>query len=123
MEKMYDDIELADKLFWYSKIRQYRSLMKILMRTQTEVSEIIEKVNNLIKVTDDVYYARVYAVALQVLRSQQWTESLNRRIGIIRENYRMLSDEVDVQHSNFLEWIVIILIAIEVILFLPSVLH
>ncbi|MDD1708325.1 MAG: hypothetical protein LUQ33_04030 [Methanoregulaceae archaeon] len=122
MEKMYDDIELADKLFWYSKIRQYRSLMKILMRTQTEVSEIIEKVNNLIKVTDDIYYAKVYAIALQVLRSQQWTESLNRRIGIIRENYRMLSDEVDVQHSNFLEWIVIILIAIEVVLFLPSVL-
>jgi hypothetical protein len=123
MEKMYDDIELADTLFWYSKIRQYRSLMKVLMRTQTEVSEIIEKVNNLIKVTDDIYYARVYAMALQVLRSQQWTESLNRRIGIIRENYRMLSDEVDVQHSNFLEWIVIILIAIEVVLFLPSVLH
>jgi len=123
MEKMYDDIELADKLFWYSKIRQYHSLMKILMRTQTEVSEIVEKVNNLIKVTDDVYYARVYAMALKVLRSQQWTESLNRRIGIIRENYRMLSDEVDVQHSNFLEWVVIILIAIEVALFLPTTLH
>jgi hypothetical protein len=123
MEKMFDDIELADTLFWYSKIRQYRSLMKVLMKTQAEVSEIIEKVNNLIKVTDDVYYARVYAMALHVLRSQRWTESLNRRIGIIRENYRMLSDEVDVQHSNFLEWVVIILIAIEVMLFLPTALH
>lgn len=123
MEKMYDDIERADTLFWYSKVRQYRTLMKVLMKTQTEVSEIIEKVNNLIKITDDVYYARVYAMALKVLRSQQWTESLNRRIGIIRENYGMLSDEVNVQHSNFLEWVVIILIAIEVILFLPSTLH
>ena len=123
MEKMYDDIEHADTLFWYSRVRQYRSLMKVLMKTQTEVSEIIEKVNNLIKITDDIYYARVYAMALKVLRSQQWTESLNRRIGIIRENYRMLSDEVNVQHSNFLEWVVIILIAIEVMLFLPSALH
>ncbi len=35
----------------------------------------------------------------------------------------MLSDEVDVQHSNFLEWVVIILIAFEVALFLPSALH
>jgi len=123
LEKMYDDIELADTLFWYSRIRQYHSLMKVLMQTQTEVSEIVEKVNNLIKITEDVYYARVYAMALKVLRSHQWTESLNRRIGIIRENYRMLSDEVDVQHSNFLEWVVIILIAIEVALFLPTALH
>jgi uncharacterized Rmd1/YagE family protein len=96
--------------------------MKVLMRTQTEVSEVIEKVNNLIKITDDVYYARVYAMALQVLRSTQWTESVNRRMEVIRENYRMLSDEVDVQHSNFLEWVIIILIAIEVAIFLPGVL-
>lgn len=123
MEKMYDDIELAERLSWYRRTRQYHALMKVLMQTQAEVSEIIEKVNNLIKITEDVYYARVYAMALQVLRSQQWTESLDRRIGIIRENYRMLSHEVEIQHSNFLEWVVIILIAFEIILFLPGALH
>ena len=90
---------------------------------QIRQARVNHKVNNLIKITEDVYYARVYAMALKVLRSHQWTESLNRRIGIIRENYRMLSDEVDVQHSTFLEWVVIILNAIEVALFLPTALH
>ena len=122
MEQMFDDIEVADRLFWYRRLRQYHALMKVLMRTQIEVSEVIEKVNNLIKITDDVYYARVYAMALQALRSSQWTESVHRRMEVIRENYRMLSDEVDVQHSNFLEWVIIILIAIEVAIFLPGVL-
>jgi uncharacterized Rmd1/YagE family protein len=61
-----------------------------------------------------VYYARVYATALKVMRSGQWSESVNRKIAVIRETYAMLSDEVRIQHSNFLEWIVILLIAFEI---------
>jgi hypothetical protein len=118
MEKMYEDIELADQLWWYRRVQHYRSLMKGLLNTQAEVSEITEKINNLIKVTEDVYYARVYATALRALRSQQWTASVNHRISVIRENYRMLSDQVDVQHSHFLEWIVIALIAFEILIFI-----
>jgi uncharacterized Rmd1/YagE family protein len=34
---------------------------------------------------------------------------------VIRENYSMLSDEVRIQHSNSLEWIIIVLIAMEFI--------
>lgn len=118
MEKMYEDIELADQLWWYRRVQHYRSLMKGLLNTQAEVSEITEKINNLIKVTEDVYYARVYATALRALRSEQWTASVNHRISVIRENYRMLSDQVDVQHSHFLEWIVIALIALEILIFI-----
>jgi uncharacterized Rmd1/YagE family protein len=86
------------------------------MQNNAELSEVTDKVNNLIKVTEDVYYARVYASALKVLRSSQWSESVNHKIEVIRDNYSMLSDEVRIQHSNYLEWIVIILIAIEVIM-------
>ena len=82
-------------------------------RTYAEISEVIEKVDNLIKVTENVYYARVYATVLKVLRSNQWSESVTRKIDVIRENYSMLSDEVRIQHSNTLEWVVIILIALE----------
>jgi uncharacterized Rmd1/YagE family protein len=93
--------------------RQYHAIMAKLMETSAEISEIIEKVDNLIKVTEDVYYARVYAMVLKVLRSGQWSESVKRKIELIRENYSMLSGEVRIQHSNFLEWVIIILIALE----------
>jgi len=118
MSKMFDDIENAGRLTSLRRVRKMRLIMKELMRTQTELSEITEKVNNLIKVTEDVFYARVYAAALTVLRSQTWNDSVNRRIATIRENFAMLSDEVNVQHSNVLEWIVIILIAMELVIFL-----
>jgi hypothetical protein len=113
MEKMYDDIEGAERLSQYSRMYRYHAIMAGLMETQAEISETIEKVNNLIKVTEDVYYARVYATALRVMRSGQWSESVNRKIAVIRETYAMLSDEVRIQHSHFLEWVVIILIAFE----------
>ena len=90
--------------------------MADLMEIHADVSEITEKVNNLIKVTEDVYYARVYATALKVLRSPLWSDSVNRKILVIHENYSMLSDEVRIQHSNFLEWIIIILITLEFVL-------
>jgi hypothetical protein len=93
---------------------RYHAIMSGLMETQADISETIEKVNNLIKVTEDVYYARVYATALQVMRSGQWSESVNRKIAVMRETYAMLSDEVRIQHSHFLEWVVIILIAFEI---------
>lgn len=115
MEKMYDQIEDADRQSAYRRSRQYHAIMARLMETSAGISETIEKVDNLIKVTEDVYYARVYATALRVLRSHQWSESVSRKITVIQENYSMLSDEVRIQHSNTLEWIIIILIAMEFI--------
>ena len=116
MEKMYDDIEDADRMSPFFRSRQYHAIMAKLMETSAEISEIIEKVDNLIKVTEDVYYARVYATALKVLRSGQWSENVSRKMRVIKENYSMLSDEVRIQHSNSLEWIIIILIALEILL-------
>ncbi|WFN36249.1 hypothetical protein L1994_08850 [Methanomicrobium antiquum] len=118
MEKMYDDIEHADRSPPFLKLRQYHLIMNTLMERSAEISEVIEKVHNLIKITEDVYYARVYETTLKVIRSGQWTESVSRKIETIQNNYSMLSDEVRIQHSNFLEWIVIILIAMELVLLL-----
>jgi hypothetical protein len=113
MENMYDDIEQADRLWRFEKMRQYHEIMAKQMEIYAEISEITERVNNLIKVTEDIYYARVYATALKVLRSNLWSESVNRKIEVVQDNYSMLSDEVRIQHSYFLEWIIIILIALE----------
>ncbi|MDD1667879.1 MAG: hypothetical protein LUO96_05365, partial [Methanomicrobiales archaeon] len=85
MEKMYDDIEQAEHLSQFFRMRKYHAIMAKQMETYAGISEITEKVNNLIKVTEDVYYARVYATALKVLRIGQWSESVSRKMDVIRE--------------------------------------
>lgn len=114
MERMYDDIESVDRSSRWRRLRQYHSIMTRLLETQADISEITEKAENLIKITEDVYYARVYSAALDVLRISQWRASVKRRIDVIRENYGMLSDEVNIQYSHLLEIVIILLIAIEI---------
>lgn len=41
---------------------------------------------------------------------------LNQRLEIVKELYDMLQNEVQVEHANFLEWVVILLILMEIIL-------
>ncbi|MGE5373055.1 MAG: hypothetical protein ACM3QZ_13850 [Solirubrobacterales bacterium] len=113
MDLMYDDLASADRMNRFLRLRQYRRIMADIMELHADVSDIREKIDNLIKITEDVYYARVYETALRVLRSEQWTVSVNRKIQVIQENYVMLSNEVNIQHSNFLEWTIIVLIALE----------
>jgi hypothetical protein len=113
VEKMFDDIEHADRMSWLRRMNQYHTIMAGIMETNAEITEVIEKVNNLVKVTEDIYYAKVYAKALTVFRTDQWSESVTRKIDMLRENYSMLSDEVRIQHSYFLEWVIIVLIALE----------
>lgn len=42
-------------------------------------------------------------------------EILNHRLEIVKDLYEMLQNEVQVEHGNYLEWIVIILILLEVV--------
>jgi len=113
MEKMYDHLESADRMSRFQRLKKYHLIMSQLMEVHAEITETTEKIQNLIKITEDVYYARVYAITLNVLRSSQWTESVQRKLDVIHRNYTMLSNEVNIQHSNFLEWTIIILIALE----------
>ncbi|MDD3365418.1 MAG: hypothetical protein PHZ03_10590 [Syntrophomonas sp.] len=113
MEKMYDDIELAETKSRYRKMRHYREIIGTRMQLIADITEVREKIENLIKITEDIYYARVYQTTLKVLRSDQWTASLNRKLEVIQQNYTLLSNEVNIQHSYYLEWIIIVLIALE----------
>jgi hypothetical protein len=113
LENMYDDIEQAGYRTAYSRLGRYRRITSTLMRFIADITKVTEKIDNFIKITEDIYYARVYQTTLRVLRTDQWRESVNRKLQVIHQNYILLSNEVNIHHSNILEWIIIILIAME----------
>lgn len=114
---MYDAIEEAGR-GGYRRLRQYRSIMRRMMELVIEVTEITERVQNALKVTEDVFYARVYTAALKIFRVQEWLRSINRKVEVIERSYAMLSDELVTHRFLVLEAAIVVLIAFEIILWL-----
>lgn len=116
MEKMYDAIEEAEKVVSFRRLGHYRRIMNQLTELIADVTEITERIDNSLKVTEDVFYARIYGTALSIFRTKAWAESIDRKISIITQSYSMLSNRTINQRSELLELTIVFLILLEVIL-------
>jgi uncharacterized Rmd1/YagE family protein len=94
--------------------KNYDVLRRDLLTEQLSFSEVIEKVGASIKVTEDLYYAAIYRGAMRVFRADEVAAATQRKLEVMYRTYSMLSDEAEAQTSRRLEWIVIVLILIEV---------
>jgi hypothetical protein len=97
----------------------WRGFSRVLADLQTrvaDVTELVERADNSLKVTDDVFLARIYAVALEIFRGATWRRGIDRKLGILRDSYQMLDAESQARRSEMLEVIVIVLIAFEIML-------
>ncbi len=122
MDKMYAALEESETIARYRRRGHYRKIMNCLMELVIDISEITERIQNSIKLTEDVFYARVYGAALNIFRTRAWAESIERKITIIQQNYSMLSNEVATQQSTILELAIVLLIMLDILLALGGVL-
>ena len=116
LPRMYDQVEAARTGFRALLNRRMRNVLGKLQQTVADSTEIVERVENALKVTDDVYLARIYAAALEIFRGRAWRSGIDRKLSIIRETYAMLNDEAQAARSEALELAIIVLIIGELVL-------
>jgi hypothetical protein len=75
-----------------------------------------EAVTNAFKPFPDAFLARVYAMASQSLGLHHFNQSIKDKLNLLNTLYTILSDEAAHARSTRLEWIVIILIFIEIVM-------
>ena len=61
-------------------------------------------------------YELAYNTAAKYLDIRPRVELLSNKLNVIHELFDMLADELNHKHSSFLEWIIIILIAFEIVM-------
>ncbi len=96
--------------------RRYARLARRLRTLVAEVTELAERVDNALQVTEDVYLARVYAAAMELFRVRSVSAAVDRKLAIIRDTYAALHSEAAGGRAELLEIAILALIAVEIIL-------
>jgi hypothetical protein len=112
---MYDRIEATRKR-WSLFSTRLRGLLADLQTRVADITEIMERAENALKVTDDVYLARIYAAALEIFRGPAWRAGIERKLAIIRDTYVMLYGESQAARMEALEVVIIVLIVAELVI-------
>ncbi|GFE71096.1 hypothetical protein [Chroococcus sp. FPU101] len=115
LPRMYRQLPKEPIRFGLPLVSRYSRLLHDVQRLIAEFSEDTERVDNALKVTNDVYWNRFYSSILNVLRVDVWRSGVEHKLKLLRETYEMLHDEADTERATALEWTVIILIAWEVV--------
>ena len=117
LPRMYDRIAAAHKGGTYGFFaRRYASLLGDLQAQVADSTELVERAENALKVTDDVYLARIYSSALEIFRARAWRAGIDRKLGIIRDTYGMLNGEAQAARAEALEIVIVVLILFEVVM-------
>jgi len=88
-----------------------------------DIAELTDRSSNALKIIGDAYYARLYRGAAGRLGLKDWQQQIDAKIGNVNEMYRFFTDQAQASRSEFLEIIVILLIALELVLGLFALRH
>jgi hypothetical protein len=113
---MYDLVDEARRKPWLVAPRRFAHLARHLYTLVAEVTELTEKVDNALQVTEDVYLARVYSAALELMRVPRLAAAVDRKLEIVRDTYAALYDEAATTRGELLELAIVLLIVIEIVL-------
>jgi hypothetical protein len=116
LPRMYTRVEEARRRVRGLSVRRYADLARDLHRLVAEVTEITERADNALKVTEDVYLARIYAAAVELFRVRSWADAVDRKLNIIRDTYQTLYDEAASGRAELLEAAIVLLIVFEIVL-------
>jgi hypothetical protein len=95
---------------------RYAAILADLQALVADSTELVERVESALKVTDDVYLARIYSAALDIFRGRDWRAAIDRKLAIIRETYLMLNAEAQATRSEAIELLIVVLITAEILL-------
>jgi hypothetical protein len=102
---------------WWSFARAggHRTELQRIARLQVDSAILFEGVNNALKLLGDQYLARVYRLVSQRFHLAEWDASILRKLQTLESIYEKVSDQAANYRLEILEWIIILLIAFEIV--------
>jgi hypothetical protein len=120
LDELYDTMEQKRESVGNIFSNLYDAAAEDSSRKYMEFSEFLGRVENSLKTVGDPYLAVVFRASALEFHFDDWKKSISRKMETLAQISQILHGEVNTRRSHWLEIIIIILIAIEVIPFLYS---
>jgi hypothetical protein len=98
--------------FW----RSHEAPLRTLGELKVEANGLFERTGNVFKLIGDQYLARLYRLLATRFHLSEWESIIQRKLEVIEGVYRVVSDQTAAFRMEFMEWIVILLIFLEIVL-------
>ena len=114
LDRAYDDVERRSWAIFGGANKQLRQLR----RFRVDVTKLTDEVTHITKFFGDWHLARVYIGARDRFYLDHWRSSIEQRLGQVDKLYSVLHSEVNEQRMLWLEVIIVIFFAVDIILLL-----
>ena len=115
LDQVYDTLSRPSlnllRIFGY-----YSAALRRVAELQVDNAILFEGVNNTLKLLGDQYLARVYRLVNRRFHLDEWDASILRKLQTLESIYEKISDQATNRRMEFLEWVIIILIAASIAL-------
>jgi len=115
LHRIYDEIEAGGSPVANVLTRRYRRLQRQTAALLLELSEMIERLENAVKIVGDFYLARLYQSAVRRFRLPAWQETVLRKQKLVADVYDLVGDAADTSRGELLELAIILLIVFEIV--------
>jgi hypothetical protein len=112
LRETYSAIELKDMSIFSSR---YTDLALEAGQHYIEIAEIVETVENSLKVIGDLYHSTVFRMASKKFRFTDWQTSIDNKLENLADISKLLFENINHRRSQILEITIIVLITIELI--------
>lgn len=98
--------------------RQIRKMMGSIFNERNAINLRLNILNTPKFFWENPEYEHIYLTMASEMDIETRTSALNQQLDVLHDLFEMLGNELDFQHSNRLEWAIVLLIIVEVLLLL-----
>ena len=121
LDRAYDTVGRRTGRF--ALLGQPGSDLRLLAQLQLDGAILFEQVTNALKLVGEQYLARVYTLVSRRFHLAEWDASITRKLQTIDAVYEKLTDRATGRRMEVLEWIIILLIAFEIVISLAPMMR
>jgi hypothetical protein len=96
--------------------RRFQPLITEFYRLTSTTARLIERADNALRITDDVFLARIYRAGLDVMNEPDWRRSVERKLTLARDGAEGLNALASASRAELLEVVIVVLILTELVL-------